>query len=41
MLLTIRPTTGKVAEEGLVDVIVEEEEKEDSVELVVAFRVTR
>ena len=40
MLLTIRPAIGEVAEEGLADVIVGEEEREDSVELVVVSRAT-
>jgi hypothetical protein len=40
MLLTIRLAVGKVVEEGLVDMMVGDEEREDSVELVVASRVT-
>jgi hypothetical protein len=41
MLLTIWPAIGKAAEEGLVDVTVGEEEREDSAGLVAASRVTR
>jgi hypothetical protein len=41
MLLTIRPAAGKVAEEGLVDVMVGEEEREDSAGLAVVSRATR
>jgi hypothetical protein len=41
MLLTIRLATGEVAEEGLADVTVGEEEKEDSAGLAVASRATR
>jgi hypothetical protein len=40
-LLTIRPAIGKAVEEGLVDVITGEEEREDSARLVVVSRVTR
>ena len=39
MLLTIRLVVGEVVEEGLVDVIVEKEEREDSARLVVVSRV--
>jgi hypothetical protein len=38
MLLTIRLAVGEAAEEGLADVTVEEEEREDSAGLVVASR---
>ena len=41
MLLTIRPAVGEVVEEGLVDVTVREEEREDSARLVVASRAIR
>jgi hypothetical protein len=41
MLLTIRPAAGEAAEEGLADVTVGEEEREDSVELAAASRATR
>jgi hypothetical protein len=41
MLLTIWLVVGKVAEEGLVDIIVGKEEREDSARLVVVSRVTR
>jgi hypothetical protein len=41
MLLTIRLAVDKAAEEGLADVIVGEEEREDSAGLVVASRATR
>jgi hypothetical protein len=41
MLSTIWPAVGEAAEEGLADVIVGEEEREDSAELVVASRATR
>jgi hypothetical protein len=41
MLLTIRLAVGKAAEEGLADVTVEEEEKEDSARLAAASRATR
>jgi len=41
MLLTIRPAAGEAAKEGLADVMVGEEEREDSVELAVASRATR
>jgi hypothetical protein len=41
MLLTIRLAAGEVAEEGLVDVIVGEEERKDSAGLVAASRATR
>jgi hypothetical protein len=40
MLLTIRLVVGEAAEEGLVDVIVGDKEREDSVELVVVSRAT-
>ena len=38
MLLTIRLVAGEVVEEGLVDMIVGEEEREDSAGLVVVSR---
>jgi hypothetical protein len=41
MLLTIRPAAGEAAEEGLADVTVGEEEREDSFELAAASRATR
>ena len=41
MLLTIQPAAGEAAEEGLADVTVGEEEREDSVELAAASRATR
>jgi hypothetical protein len=41
MLLTIRPAAGEAAEEGLADVTVEEEEREDSAGLAAASRATR
>jgi hypothetical protein len=41
MLLTIRPAAGEAAEEGLADVTVGEEEREDSVALAAASRATR
>jgi hypothetical protein len=41
MLLTIRLVVGKAVEEGLVDIIVGEEEREESAGLVVASRATR
>jgi hypothetical protein len=41
MLLTIRPAADEAAEEGLADVTIGDEEREDSVELVVASRATR
>ena len=41
MLLTIRPAAGEAAEEGLVDVTVGEEEREDSAGLAAASRATR
>ena len=41
MLLIIRPAVGEAVEEGLVDVTVGEEEREDSAGLVVAFRAIR
>jgi hypothetical protein len=41
MLLTIRPAIGEAVEEELVDVIVEEEEREDSAGLAAASRATR
>jgi hypothetical protein len=39
MLLIIRLVVGKVVEEGLVDIIVREEERKDLVELVAMSRV--
>jgi hypothetical protein len=39
--LTIRPAVGEAVEEGLVDVTVGEEEREDSARLVAASRATR
>jgi predicted deacetylase len=41
MLLTIRPAVGEAVEEGLVDVIVGEEEREDSAGLAAASRAIR
>jgi hypothetical protein len=41
MLLTIRPVVGEAVEEGLVDVIVGDKEREDSVELVATSRAIR
>jgi hypothetical protein len=41
MLLTIRLAAGKAVEEELVDVMVEEEEREDSAALAAASRATR
>jgi hypothetical protein len=41
MLLTIRPAVGEAAEEGLADVTVGEEEREDSAGLVAASRATQ
>jgi hypothetical protein len=41
MLLTIRPAAGEAAEEGLADVTVGGEEREDSAGLVAASRATR
>lgn len=41
MLLTIRLAVGKAAEEGLADVMVGKEEREDSAGLVAASRATR
>jgi hypothetical protein len=41
MLLTIRPAAGEAAEEGLADVTVGKEEREDSAGLAVASRATR
>jgi hypothetical protein len=41
MLLTIRPAAGEAAEEGLVDITVGEEEREDSAGLAAASRATR
>jgi hypothetical protein len=41
MLLTIRPAAGEAAEEGLADVTVGEEEREDSAGLAAASRATR
>ena len=41
MLLTIRPAAGKAAEEGLVDMMVGEEERKDSARLAAASRATR
>jgi hypothetical protein len=41
MLLTIRPAVGEAVEEGLADVTVGEEEREDSARLAVASRATR
>jgi hypothetical protein len=41
MLLTIRPAVGEAAEEGLADVTVGEEEREDSAGLAAASRTTR
>jgi hypothetical protein len=40
MLSTIRPAVGEAVEEGLADVTVEEEEREDSAGLAVASRAT-
>jgi hypothetical protein len=40
MLLTIRLAVGEAVEEGLVDVIVGEEEREDSARLAVVSRAT-
>jgi hypothetical protein len=40
MLLTIQPAAGKAAEEGLVGVTVEEEEREDSARLAAVSRAT-
>jgi hypothetical protein len=41
MLLTIQLAAGEAAEEGLADVVVGEEEGEDSARLAVASRATR
>jgi hypothetical protein len=41
MLSTIRLAVGEVVEEGLADIIVEEEERKDSARLVVVSRATR
>jgi hypothetical protein len=41
MLLTIRPAAGEVVEEGLADVTVGEEEREDSARLAAASRAIR
>jgi hypothetical protein len=41
MLLTIRLAAGKAVEEGLADVVVGEEEEEDSAGLAAASRATR
>lgn len=41
MLLTIRLAVGEAVEEGLADITVGEEEREDSARLVAAFRVIR
>jgi hypothetical protein len=41
MLLTIWLVVGKVVEEGLVDIIVGEEEREDLARLVAVFRAIR
>jgi hypothetical protein len=41
MLLTIRLAVGEAVEEGLVDIVVGEEEREDSAGLAVASRAIR